>query len=89
VKACWVESICLFASQRRTGVGPGEDPLPEGAFAFSWALVLQHVNNRQYRLYIRLRGKREGKSFAWPLFLMGGPVDYVTIAFSESWGTLA
>jgi hypothetical protein len=57
-----------------------EEPLPDGALTFSWAMILDELDRGRCRLLVRLRMKRVGQRTS-PLFrAFAGLVDYVTIA---------
>ena len=56
-----------------------EAPLPRGALVLSWALLIDEIDGAHCRLYVRLRGKREGLPASWAMVIIGGLIDYLTI----------
>jgi hypothetical protein len=76
--------VLVYYSIRQPSAGwtwPEVDtPLPEGALALSWALILEPVAPDRTRLYIRLRATSPGrKAQAGLMRMVGGLVDWLTI----------
>ena len=56
-----------------------EKPLPEDVFQFSWALILQELDQAHCRFYIRFRAKGKPSRLTWLIFPLAGLIDYLTI----------
>jgi len=72
--------VYLSLRQRsRNWQWPGrDDPIPDDVLAFSWALVLDPVDERHCRLHLRLRMRTA--SAQSPMMFFGGLFDWVTVA---------
>ena len=57
-----------------------EEPPPDSALIFSWAMILDELGGGRCRLLLRLRMKRVGHRMSPPFRAFAGLVDYVTIA---------
>jgi hypothetical protein len=72
----------VYYSVRKPSAGwtwpEADDPLPEGALALSWALLVNEVAPGRSRLYIRLRAVTASRKASRLLLFGGGSIDYLT-----------